>query len=542
MFIPSISPNKSPSSHFRHFLFLKPDALLVWDQVESTFPLEWNMWIPVSNTWTEEKTLHLLTPQNVDLEVHFAGNSSIEYTREAIPEVLVWDWPLLMQAEHGAGSITFTSLDLFCKPDSSSFSADLLRNILSDREDDSSIIGLISGNRKAEDALRRLGIQFETLTPSTIENANLSQYGMLVIGDFGNSTHDRIVHEYGWKINEYIEQGGKAVLVCRSPLKWQSIESNGEGFPPVPVSMSGCSVSLGDENVKTTFSDNPLWNTPVQITPGSWNNWIAGSIPGDFEAAEERLAFIPSTWSESWRVLSSANTSLQLQPGWNQAFGKPSRIRVKQPASQDFFTLFLPRRVGEPYLFDIQAEEPGFFKFADPATTWEIHTGGTAWTDANLSVSITRDAGTDLYAFDCTYIAFDTVEIRSAFPMSIYYSNLEKQGKIMTDVTNVISYSKGEMKVHAGEISFGDLFGDIDGINIERKTYVTSLTVENIDGVPVKGAKVYVEGRFTGVTDKNGGIPVRWNRTPPEVRIRYRSAESYAILAPGNMNVVIVTQ
>ena len=109
----------------------------------------------------------------------------------------------------------------------------------------------------------------------------------------------------------------------------------------------------------------------------------------------------------------------------------------------------------------------------------------------------------------------------------------------MTTVDNTITYSKADLKIHAGELRFRNLFGDI---SLERLTYVSGIEVSDENGIPVQWARVYIDGRLIGTTDETGTIPVRWTGEPPMVRVLYQGKESLRRLAPGNVKMIVYTE
>ena len=76
-------------------------------------------------------------------------------------------------------------------------------------------------------------------------------------------------------------------------------------------------------------------------------------------------------------------------------------------------------------------------------------------------------------------------------------------------------------------------------LSLERAAFVTDLTVVDTNGSSVEWARVYVNGSFTGSTDKEGRIPVQWKEGQPEVAVKYRGAESTGLLVPGEMNLML---
>jgi len=526
-------------SYQRHFLFLKPDALLMWDQIESSFPLEWNIWAACDNIWAENNILHLHTVGNIDLQAHFAGDTTVDYLTEQYPQEITWDWPLVMRTEYGGGSIIAVCVNLFDEaiPDSITLADDLMGNILLGNVKPS-LVGLLTVNERITTILGNNNIPGETLTYETAGSGDLTRYSMLILGDRMTTEHERLIRDYGWKINDFIERGGKVVVLGGKNIPWLSDCKSCTDTIPVPLVFGESSfvVTEGDASIK--MHGDPIWHKPTQITGESWRVYTPKADSVGIAEQPPVLAYtIPVAWSDAWKVLASYPHAFPMIPHESQVYGRPSRIRVRHPASRDFFTLFLPRKIGNPtYLFDVKRIEQGFVSFADPTTTWEITAGETTWTDANLSVMIDSLGVRKLYAFDCTYIRLGTETIQADSPMSIYYSERDDNGVIMTATNNRVSCSRHELRPYAGTVRFDDLFGDI---SLERITYLSTLKVSGSDGIPLEGARIYQDGRLVGATDGSGSLPVRWTGSPPTLRIHYRGSETLANLVPGNVDALI---
>ena len=522
--------------HYRHFLFLKPDALLIWDQIETPFPLEWNVWMPVNNSQDEGNILKIYSNNNVELHILFAGDNDVNFEIDKPYDVKTWDWPFIMRSEFGSGEITYLSLDLtnYALDGSSTFAMDVLQNIIF-QYGEPELTGLITENSKAAEILNRFHLNFDNIEPADMGTVDLSQYSLLLI----DCTRAYEINEYIWKIHDYISSGGNVVWICRSPSDTKPQNISGPGSIPVSLAYGSCSVSFSDESdirERITITDDPIWQKPNLITPDSWIEWISKNM---LEGNENKpfALHVPPAWSDSWKVLASVKNSFPVKSYANDILGIPSRIRVKHPGSKDFFTLLLPRITGESYNFDVINHGPGYVSFADPVTTWEISAGENSWTDANLSVKITNQGGFEtLYAFDCTYIDLETERISSESPMTIYYSPKEDRGTILTSSKNTIKHNETEMKLYAGEITFYGLNG---ALTTERTVFVTELHVIDREGNPVRRARVYNGDRFIGSTDKEGNLPVRWKDQQPEVGVKFRNEVSTGLLVPGKMEIVI---
>ncbi|MCD6308434.1 MAG: hypothetical protein J7M24_05505, partial [Candidatus Latescibacteria bacterium] len=187
-------------SHFRHVLFLKPDALLIWDQIEAPYPLEWNLWFPGENAWAEGNVLHLNTRQNVDLQVYFPGDTSLDIATEKYPSRVTWDWPLVLRAGYGAGSVISLSLDLFneARTDSAGMRESICRNLLSGVENRGPA-ALLTNNILIVETVAGLGVPYEMLSYDGAENIDLSRFGAIVVGGPTSADNDRTLHTFWWR-------------------------------------------------------------------------------------------------------------------------------------------------------------------------------------------------------------------------------------------------------------------------------------------------------------------------------------------------------
>ncbi len=528
------------AGHARHVLFIKPDALLVWDQVDSSFPLEWNCWTASDNSWAEGGVLHMHTPGNVDLQTYFAGETSLDFSAEPYPQEKTWDWPLALRAEYGRGAFTVLCFDVLRSPDAATENTGLAASILGNavsRNGAPSLVGLVTVDSHLSSMLQSLGIPSETLSYEMAGAIDFSRYSALVIGGRLTAPQERILYDYGWKINEFASSGGSVVALGDNGLPWLSDNAGCQGTLPVMISLGKCVIGSGD-SAGLKLHDDPLWREPAVITADMWNPDTALADSESVPVEHPPLAStIPVAWSDSWKVLASAPHTFPMKPYEDTVFGRPSRVRVRHPASRDYFALFIPRRIGDPtYQFDIKDIGPGFVSFADPNTSWEVRAGGTVWTDANLSVLVDSLGVRTMYAFDCTFITIGEETIRADSPMSIYYSEATDSGVIMTAANNRISCSRHQLRPHAGTIAFSNMFGSI---SIERETFLSTLRVRDADGKPAGKARVYQEGRFIGATDARGELPVRWNGVPPTLRISCRGGEAIAALVPGPVEAVL---
>ncbi|MFC1490021.1 hypothetical protein ACFL6K_02300 [Candidatus Latescibacterota bacterium] len=535
--------DKPISGHLRHFLFIKPDALLIWDQFKSPFPAEWNLWMPIENAQAEGNMLKLFSDNDVELQVLFAGDDAVDYDIEKASPEKKADWPLVMRSEYGSGRVTYVSLDLFGDDfvGVSSVAKSFMENIMFQNGEPVEN-GIITSNLALKENLALLDLQFDYLIPSELQYLDLSKYSLLVIDSAVSGRDESMLNKNIGRINDYIYEGGNVVWVGGSPSGLRTGGISGPGFIPKiiefnsgDIDMSGMELSRNNISIK----EDPVWLSPNIINQDSLLSWISGnsSESGGASDINNFPENMPSAWSDSWKILASVNISYPVRSYSNDSFGEPSKISVKHPGSEDFFTLLLPRKTGEPYKFNLKDNEKGFVSFSDPVSTWEVKAGDSYWTDANLSVKISSEGGFEtLYAFDSTFMTSESDEINADSPMSIYYSSKDDRGTITTSTNNAIRYSRGGMKIHAGEINF---YGLKDNLTVERVAYVTTLKVLDAQRETVQWAKVYVNGAFVGSTDSDGTIPIRWNGSQPQVTVNYLDFEASALLVPGGMDIVV---
>ena len=536
-----------PSSYIRHFLYIKPDVVLIWDQIESSFPLEWNLWIPADTVAESENSLHLMTPYDVDLEVLFADDRTLEYSADDTIRDITWDWPLIMSAESGLGNVTVSSLDFFtsARYDSTTCSRDLLYNILSP-DGEQPAVGLISKKRDSIHTLSSMGISFTLLESDNFNENSLDSFTTLLIDSDVSARGMRILRENSILIDRYIKAGGSVLWLCPSPKDWLSW-GNCPDFIPYSMVPGGCPVLLNGmgQNPDTAIKlhDSRLWRTPTLITSKSFGEWLSEYVSNTSAAgigmsdSLERRIYVPASWSDSWRILASIKAVLPLKSHAGDVYENPSRIRVYHPAGNDYCALLLPRGTGRPNSFKLTNQSPGRIRFKNNTNEWEIQRGGNEWTDANLSLRISNvDGIKGIYAFDCTYVTAGDENFRSDKPFSLFYSPLEGAGVIMTAHTCNLYTSRVDFKLYAGEINFYDFHGDVW---TERISYITNLVTVNESGDPVGGVSVHIGGRYCGLTEDNGTLVLRWPEEQRVVDVRYDDFRSSSVLVPGELRVTI---
>jgi len=226
-----------PSSHYRHLLFLKPDAILVWDQIESSFPLEWNIWVPVMKAWSGGNVLHLETEQYVDLQVHFAGDDSLDINVGDIPDEKTWEWPLIVRAPYGEGTMTVSCIDFFntAVPDSAGLGRAFLGNMLDNTRQGA--VGVMGVGQGLASALTALGRESEDVDPSTLSLEDLNRFAAIIIDSKLTAVEESAFVAGAWKLAEFVAGGGTLFIVASEMLPDLYERVSGPGLLPYSLGL-----------------------------------------------------------------------------------------------------------------------------------------------------------------------------------------------------------------------------------------------------------------------------------------------------------------
>ncbi len=92
----------------RHFIFLKPDVFVIWDQVRSSYPLQWNLHIPAESVTSAGKSIRIANREGVNLSLDFLQDEPLDWTLDWPLESIRADWPLVLRCPYGKGMFVFT--------------------------------------------------------------------------------------------------------------------------------------------------------------------------------------------------------------------------------------------------------------------------------------------------------------------------------------------------------------------------------------------------------------------------------------------------
>ncbi|MBN1293184.1 MAG: hypothetical protein JXB48_15205 [Candidatus Latescibacteria bacterium] len=272
----------SVEPYYRHFLYIKPDALVIWDQLTSAAQPEWNLWMPVERVRTQKDKLRLMTKYGVDLEVLLSGAGTIDYNADKPIRQLPGDWPILMKAESGMGSVTISSLDLLSATfsDNSECGLNIIRNFIA-LGNGSPRIGFIGVKDECE-VLKHLDVSYDCLSNRDLYEVDLSGYSVLIIGAGTSADIWRAVNNFDSKIDAYVQHGGSVLWLCPALSNWGDGVSNHPAFIPYELTPGSCPVYIDSIEIDTwnslKLAESPLWSGPHEISSEMIVDWITSSL------------------------------------------------------------------------------------------------------------------------------------------------------------------------------------------------------------------------------------------------------------------------
>ena len=528
--------------HYRHILYIKPDALIIHDQYDGAQPVEWNMWMPFETVVNEGNTLHIAAGEDINLDVTIPGSGNLDFTDESAPGGITWDWPLIMRAEVGSGTVSLSFIDFISGVQANpQVPATLLSGMLNVNSVFQGRVALIGGDDRAKALMNRLGISFDIMNAGDIREARFTDYRAIIIcGGLPTGMRSEML-SYREKFRQYTFDGGHLVFTGLAPARTGDIFVQGDGFVEETLELSGCPMVLphGERVADRLFVPAPHADWSTELTPARLNEFFVGDgVDAQADTLRRDITIaqtFPAVWSDRWKVLLSIRRTIPVIASNDGALGIPSRIRVKRSGAHGTTALLLARHTGSSYRFDVTRAEEGLVELSETNGNWRVYTGGTDWTDAPLALQRTTSRGVErVLATDCTFCSVGTESFRSSTPFTINYNPLTGSGTLWSSERTTISTSRIEFKVHAGSIRFNDLYGDVW---TSRINFLTTVRALDESGAPVPGAQVFVNGTLSGKTGPDGTLPVRWIDKQPDIVISYGGREIPLTGVPDIMDV-----
>lgn len=546
----------------RHFLFLKPDVLVVWDQVRSAYPLQWNLHLPADRVAISPNRLDLRTPDGVDLAVDILRDKPADVTLDWPLESIRADWPLVLSSPYGDGLFVFNALDIARQVLDNNIEGAIriYRNII-EYPARPQRIGVIESDGQTAAVLDRLGYTYDLLSYKDLAG-DLSRYDRIVFGHFAVLVRDRDLIEYRQKLWDYVAAGGVLLWQYEYAWGWLGGDTWGPGYFPHPLMVGeGTSVVWGEGielHRDVRMEDNLIWREPFDITPEDWLGWQVGP-PDSFKVMPvypqlpntDRARNIPVWYSDAWRVHATARRTYNITPpSTRDRFGPYRWIKVHNPPSEDYVTVFRPSKDGTPAAPARVTGGRTSFTVATGGETWWTLIGSHPGITATLTL-LRYPAGTapaaavpsDTFRRDTMPLEALLVEAREAeiggmrfrfgAPATLSFDTSSAAGKLKSldgcraafpAFVDRVTLDGAPVTISAADgLTAFDLppgeytFTFRDGLlALARTSHVARIEVRDADGEPVQWVHILrrLPGGertwFQGATDKDGTLSIRW--------------------------------
>ncbi|MCE5250971.1 hypothetical protein LLG96_12195 [bacterium] len=555
----------------RHLLFLKPDVLVVWDQVRSSYPLQWNLHLPAETVTSSGNRISLTNRDGVDMTIDFLQDEPLDFTLGWPLESIRAEWPMVLSCPYGKGMFVFNALDIARQVlySDNEGARKILENILSYPKRPEHI-GLIETDGQTEAVLRRLGFSFELLDYRALDG-DLSRFDRIVVGQFAVLVRDRDMIDWREKLWKYVENGGVCYWAYQYAWGWKPGDTSGPGYFPRTLMVGEGTSVLWGEGIElwrpVTMDDSPIWNSPNRITPADWDGWQVG--PPDTTKVMPLYPILPNTdrarnipvyYSDYWKVHASALRTYNINvPPTRSRFGPYRWIKVHHAPSDDYFAVLrLGKKgvTGSPPSDEILRGTEREALITQGNDVWWIFLGNHSGLTGNLALfrydagavkfTVAKDGEKDIDSgqrFTVTpgdILLVDAVDatvggLRFLFehPATLSFGFGTSSGKLSMleggrielpwKLTRAAISGKSIKveKTRAGTVIAippGEYAVKIDGNSLELTliSHVGRVTVMDGDNRPVQWVHVFRDlpgaGRtlFQGATDAQGSLPVRW--------------------------------
>ncbi len=548
----------------RHILYLKPDIVLIRDQVRSSYPLQWNLHMPAERVVQDGNAIVLTNRDGVDLRVDFLQEEPLDLTVDWPLESIRADWPLVLACPYGEGSFVFNTLDIARQILDSNHpgARKIYENILC-YPSKPKRIGLIATDGQTASVLEKLGYDFDYLDYRDLDG-DLSGYDSIVVGHFATLVRDRDLFNFREKLWDYVKGGGVCLWQYQYAWGWRPGDLSGTGyFPHTLMIGEGTSVVWG-EGVElerpVTMHESPLWQNPNRIGEHDWLDWQVG-VPDTFKVMPvypilpntDRARNIPVYYSDHWKVLASAKKTWNIQtPATRPRFGPYRWIKVHHKPSQDYLAVLRPRQKGsggQDYPEIVRGQENGAL-LRQGNENWLVlygkHEGfsGTVaamnFADGEIgSGSGSLPSHADIHAFPKELLLVDSIEaaiggltFSSDSPATLHWDSGTGLGSVtISENSRIILPWKRKSVIINGkktaspanirgtrvDLSAGEysVAVDAESVVLTLKEHIAILELADRAGKPaqwVQASEKLDRERtwFRGATDKHGRLTLRW--------------------------------
>ena len=551
----------------RHFVFLKPDVLVIWDQIRSSYPLQWNLHIPAENVTNSGNTITLTNREGVRLSIDFLQGKPLDYDIDWPTENIRADWPMVLRCPYGKGMFIFNALDIARQVlDTNHEGArKILENILSYPARPKRI-GLIETDGQTEQILKRLGMPCELLDYKAL-GGDLSRFDRIVVGHFAVLVRDRDMADYREKLWKYVENGGVCYWAYQYAWGWKPGDSAGTGYFPRTLMVGEGTSVLWGEGIElfrpVTMNSDPIWNRPNSITMKDWDGWAIGR-PDTFKVMPlyailpntDRARNIPVYYSDHWEVLASALRTYNINvPQTRSHFGPYRWIKVHHQPSEDYFTVLRPYKSG------VNSGSTEILKGAETEAiirqgtdAWRILLGNHPGITGTLTLfrykadqisspasnaNLAAISPAEVFLVDCLEAKAGDLRFRFQNPATLYFNAAANSGSLSSleggKVTLPWKISRASisdnfltcktaadgvsLNLPAGEYTF-KLSGE--AITFELKNHMAQVEIVDTQAKPVRWVHVFrdLSGNyrtiFQGATGPDGRLSLRWDGNPEQ--------------------------
>jgi hypothetical protein len=583
----------------RHFLFLKPDALVIWDQVRSSYPLQWNFHIPAETVSASGNTIRLTNREGVNLSIDFIQNPRLEkqldWTLDGPLDSIRAEWPMVLRCPYGKGMFIFNALDIARQVlDSNHEGAKkILENLLC-APARPKLIGLIETDGQTAKVLERIGLRYELLDYSALAG-DLSRFDRIVIGQFAVLVRDRDMLDYRQKLWKYVENGGVCYWAYQYAWGWKPGDTSGPGYFPKTLMVGEGTSVLWGEGIEldrpVTFSSDKIWNTPNRIAPEDWNGWAVGRPDTfkvmplyDIKPNTDRARNFPVYYSDAWEVLASAQKTYNIPvPPTRSRFGPYRWIKVHHKPSDDYLAVLRLSKEGvnggKPSADILRGAENDII-IAQGNSYWRVLVGEHKEIRANLTLlrwnkdTLGRSGGKDIGSrlasihpdeimmADAEYASFEKLKFTFEHPATIRFDRRTWSGsfstldggllnlpceakKVFLDGIKIpfsVSFIGTQFFLPGGEYTFGLEKGLIRFV---RTSNLARIEVVDKQGLPAAWVHVFrdLPGHrtvFQGATDSAGALTLRWTERGDQLLTLVRDKETMrASVKPGVWKIVL---
>jgi len=551
----------------RHFLFLKPDVFIIWDQVRSPYPLQWNFHMPAKDVEVNGKRVTLTTRDDVKLAIDFLQDERLECQLDWPMDSIRTDWPMVLSCPWGKGMFVFNAMDITRQVLENNHlgAAKILENIICYPARPKRI-GLIGTDGQTAAVLEKLGFGYELLSYDDLAG-DLSHFDRIIVGHFGVLVRDRDMVEYRQKLWDYVEDGGVCYWAYQYAWGWKPGDTSGPGYFPRMLMIGEGTSALWGEGIEldcpVATDGSPIWNSPNRITESDWLDWQVGA-PDTLKLLHynqipntDRARNIPVYYSDHWQVHASAKRTYNINlPQTRRRFGPYRWIKVFHEPSDDYLAVLRPFESGnEPAAEIIRGRENEVLIGQDGDYWWVLlgkHAGLTGtlalmrYADGQLTFSRASDGTREVYDQQRFGVApkelllVDNLDaeiggMAFAFehPATLYVNLEDMTGRLalldegtvtlpwrLTRVTadGKTVRTRGADDATSFELRAGEYTFAVEGgtLALVKKRHVARLHVVDNEGEPVEWVHVFrkLPGRgrtlFQGATDGAGALSIRW--------------------------------